>query len=416
MNALDRITGVVNFIEKMYSIDTQSITKFNLCLDIVDKRITDFSNVNVTVVDRVCGKGTFLLAAIYRFVQHGCSVEHVVNNIIHGYDISESQIAHCIRNIEMATGVIPKNIKQKDTKNMTVENLFTYELGNYPFNDSSEDAGRDTNKLKENTSDLDSKFYLSEKIAEKRAVIFRSAFLLKNSSVRQNIMTDPSVRTIMDTSNSFDIMHDTMAVFSDDTKVYDKKEFIDCNSDNWFTETDKNTRLAPSISKKHSEIIINTITEAKIVGSFKSIWNRPKVKRSDKRVNEENGIDFVQTNGVSGKDYIIYKFDGPKSDFKHLDKYRITLGSNSPTAFEMGGIKIAKPNIALSQSIVYFPFDTKEEAEIQKEYLESEYVKCIASNLHMGTVNSSMFFDFVPYYKNLTKEKLKELNESITNT
>lgn len=401
----------------MNSNKTANITDFELCLKIVDKLI-DFTDVNCTVVDRTCGKGNFLLATIYRFVENGADIIHVVNNIIHGYDISQSQVEHCKKFIKLATGIAPKNIKQKDTKNMTVENIFTYEVGNYPFNDSSVETGRDTNKLKENTGDLDSKFYLSEKIAEKRAVIFRSAFLLKNSSVRENIMTDPSVRTIMDTSDSFDIMHDTMAVFSDDTKVYDKKEFIDCEGNSWFAQTNKNTRLASSIMQKDANFIIDAIKEAKSIGSFKVIWNRPKVKRSDKRVNENTGIDFVQTNGNPGEEYKIYKFNGPASEFNDIDKYRVTIGSNGPTGKirKIGGVKLAKPGIALSQSIVYFPFDTKEEAEIQKEYLESNYVKCIAANLHIGTVNSSMFFDFVPYYKNLTKEKLKELNESISNT
>lgn len=378
-------------------------------------RLIDFTDFNVTVVDRVCGKGNFILAVIYRFVEHGADIEHVVNNIVHGYDISESQIDKCRRFIKLATGINPKNIQVKDTLSMTVKKLFTYEVGNYPFNDSSVEAGRDTNKLKENTGDLDSKFYLSEKIAEKRAVIFRSAFLLKNSSVRQNIMTDPSVRTIMDTSNSFNITHDTMAVFSDDTKVYDKKEFIDCNGDSWFAITDKDTKLAPCIKTQHSSIIVDIIKLAKENGSFKSIWNRPKVKKSHEKVNDKNGIDFVKTNGHEGKDYVVHKYDGPESDFNHLNKYRVTLGSASPSSFKLGAVKVATPGIALSQSIIYFVFDNEEEAMLQKEYLESEYVSLIVSSLHNSPVNSSEFFDFVPYYKNLTKEKLKELNESIPN-
>ena len=242
------IRDTANLIPVLHSDSTTTITSFDLCLNLVDGLI-DFTNFESTVVDRVCGKGNFLLAVIYRFVENGADIEHVVNNIIHGYDISESQIDKCCRFIKLATGINPKNVQVKDTLNMTVKKLFTYEVGNYPFNDSSEEVGRNTDKVKENTADLDSKFYLSKKVAENRAVIMRAGCLAKSSKVREHIMSDSFVHTIMHTSGYFDVSPDTMCVFSRTDPVAEKK-FIDKNNNVWTYKTDKNTKLSINMTKE----------------------------------------------------------------------------------------------------------------------------------------------------------------------
>ena len=381
-----------------------------MCLNIVD-RLIDFTNVESTVVDRVCGQGNFLLAVIYRFVENGADIEHVVNNIVYGYDISESQIDKCRKFIKLATGINPKNVVVKDTLKMTVKKLFTYEVGNYPFNDSSEEAGRSTDKLKENTSDLDSKFYLSEKIAEKRAVIMRAACLTKSTNIRKQIFTDNSVHTIMNTSKWFDIVPKTMCVMSDSTKTVDEKKFIDITGSEWKMKTDIHTKISISITADKSEKILNIMNIAKS-SNFGNIWHRSKIQRSDPRVNDKHGIEFVQTTGHANKELIIDFFDGDVNNFDNIDKWRVIVNTKSPE-FGLGQVKIVKPGIATSNSIIDFAFETESECIMQKKYLESDYVDFIAKMLHLTTTNSSEFFAFVPYYANIDNEKIRELNESL---
>ena len=382
-----------------------------MCLNIVDYLI-DFTDFNVTVVDRACGKGNFLLAVIYRFVENGADIEYVANNIVYGYDISESQIDKCRRFIKLATGIEPKNIQVKDTLNMTVKKLFTYEVGNYPFNDSSEEVGRSTDKLKENTGDLDYKFYSSKKIAQKRAVIIRGACLAKNTNVRKEIFTDSTVHTIMNTSNYFNVKPQTMCVFSDNSVSVIQKDFIDINNNIWSTETDVDTKLSIGITSENKDLLFNILEVAK-KSNFGNIWNRPNIKRSDKRVNNKKGLDFVQTTGFENKELIIEKFDGDENNFNNLNTWRIAVNTTATSEWKIGACKIIRPNLATSNSMVDFSFETFEEAKIQKKYIDSPYVKFIASMMHITPSNSSEFFSYVPYYKNLTEEKLEKLNESV---
>ena len=370
----------------------------------------DFTNFESTVVDRVCGKGNFLLAVIYRFVENGADIEHVVNNIIHGYDISESQIDKCCRFIKLATGINPKNVQVKDTLNMTVKKLFTYEVGNYPFNDSSEEVGRNTDKVKENTADLDSKFYLSKKVAENRAVIMRAGCLAKSSKVREHIMSDSFVHTIMHTSGYFDVSPDTMCVFSRTDPVAEKK-FIDKNNNVWTYKTDKNTKLSINMTKEIIPLVEKVFEMCK-VDNFGNHWLRSPILRSDSKVNKMTGIDFVQITGTQDAELELDKFSGNIDNVKMLDKWKVITNVNASST-AIGPIKIAKPGVATSNSVVYFAFSTEQEAIDAKAYLESPFIKFITPFFKSSAGNSSEFFANIPYINFSDKKLINDLNGSI---
>lgn len=408
---LENIDKVCNYTKVLFSNKTENTTDFSLCLKIADKLI-DFTDINCTVYDSTCGKGSFLLACIKRFLEHGHDIDIIMNKVIHGGDISASQLEHCKTNLIRATGVEPINIKQENALN--TKKKFTYELGNYPFNDSSENENRDTNKLKENTGDLDYELYLNRKnLADKRAVIIRSSCLAKSTKIRKDIMLDPNVYSILDTSKSFNIIHETMAVFSDNKKTSIEKEVIDCNDQSWFLDTDEDTKFSPSILAINSSKLFNCLKLAK-ESNFGELWTRSNILRSDKGVNDTNGIDFVETTGKKDEQLILRKYNGQNS-LGNINHYRICTNTNATGKWTIGTMKIVKPGVVLSNSMVSFAFSTLEEAKKQLQYLESDFVTFIAKSLHVTQSNSSEFFAFVPYIKNITKKKIKELNESVKN-
>jgi hypothetical protein len=407
---LQRIKDVANLIKVMNSDKTVNITDFEVCLSIVD-RLIDFKDRNCTVVDTTCGKGSFLLAVIYRFVENGCAVKYVVDNIIYGYDISESQILHCVKYIKLATGIKPCNIHVKDTMKNKPTKLFTYEVGNYPFNDSSEEAGRSTAKLKENTSDLDYAFYLSNAdLAKKRAVIMRAGCLAKSSKVRENIMSDPYVHTILNVSDSFDISPDTMCVIKGTTPVT-QKCFVDKNNNEWFYQTDKNTKLSINFTKEVIPLIEKIFGLCE-VDNFGKHWLRSPVKRSDSRVNKKTGISFVQITGAKDEDAVIEKYNGTAGTFKSLDKWKVITNVNAGHT-SIGNIKIIPPGVATSNSIVYFPFDTEKEAIDAKNFLESSFVKFITPFFKSSAGNSSEFFNNIPYFNFKDEDVISDLNNEL---
>jgi len=394
----------------MQSDKTVNITPFDLCLKIVDTCI-DFTDANCTVVDTTCGKGSFLLAVIYRFSEQGVPLDYIVNNIIHGYDNSESQIAHCKKYIQLATGLIPANIKVRNTMTDKITPRFTYEVGNYPFNDSSEEQGRSTSKLKENTGDLDYAFYLNnENIALNRAVIMRAGCLAKSSKVRENIMSDSFVHTIMNTSNYFDIAPDTMCVFKN-TKPVARKKFIDKNKNVWTYKTDKNTKLSINMTKEIMPLVEKVLKMSK-VNNFGKYWLRSPIIRSHPDVNQKTGIDFVQITGAKDTELEIDKFCGDTSAVKKIDKWKVVTNVNA-SATSIGNIKIVKPGVVTSNSIVYFAFDTEQQAIDAKEYLESNFVKFITPFFKSSAGNSSEFFANIPYINFADKKLIKDLNEYI---
>lgn len=100
-----RIDAVVKNLGYMFGKGANGVTPFTLCLSVVDKTI-DFSNFDQKILDPACGKGSFLLAVIKRFIEAGCPVDHAVN-MVYGVDNDQSQVDHAIINIQRATGYIP---------------------------------------------------------------------------------------------------------------------------------------------------------------------------------------------------------------------------------------------------------------------------------------------------------------------
>lgn len=401
-----RIDAVVKNLEFMYSTKADNTTPFALCLQVVDNCV-DFKNFNQTIIDPVVGKGSFVLALIKRFLENGCSLDKI-NSIIHAHDISSSQIQHTNNNIYKATGMELSNVGVGNSMSYLEGKKFDCMVGNFPFNDDSASKGRDTNKVKENTGDLDYQFYLEmlDK-AKSHAVIMRAGCLSKKSKVRESIFSDKHVHTIMNTTNYFDVSPSTMCVFRNEDTATDIKTFIDKNGDLWKYKTNKDTKLSINMTVDTISTV-NKVIEKCEIENFGMHWLRAPVLRSDEQVNKDIGIPFVQITGAKDVELEIEKYAGDATKFKSLDKWKVISNVNASNN-SIGNIKIVPPGVATSNSIVYFPFDTEEQAIEAKAYLESDFVKFITPIFKSSAGNSSEFFLNIPYTDFTNKEKLEEL-------
>jgi len=115
MTYWEHFDNLIEQLTALHSTDTQTMTPFKLCLDVT--RDIDYSNWSQVILDPCCGKGSFLLSVIKGFINAGCPAEHIVNNIIHGFDIDEGQVEDTIIAIENVTGINSNNIHTKDFLN-----------------------------------------------------------------------------------------------------------------------------------------------------------------------------------------------------------------------------------------------------------------------------------------------------------
>lgn len=390
---VDKIVKKVSFL---YSTNAETPTSFDLAQLVIDRLNVDWSNPDLRFIDPTCGRGTFLLALLKRLEQHH-SREHIINNMLYGADINSVQVKITQRALKLAcdteSNIFCMNSIEEDLKMKL--GPFDYLVGNYPFNDDSTSAGRDTNKVKENTKSLDHEFYKKMlPIAKNHAVILRSNCLGKDSSVRQSIFTDNHVKEIIDTTKYFSVAPDTMCVIRDEKYNSNIKTITDRNNESFMIETDVNTKLSLTAGSKNIEAIKIIWSHAE-TANMGRLWLRSPINRNDPSVNDQTGVPFVPITGDRGKDLEIKKFSGDVSKVKSLDKWKVITNVNAGRT-AIGAIKIVPPGTVTSNSIVYFPFDSEQEAKNCKAYLESTFVRWYTPLAKVSAGNSSEFFAKVP--------------------
>jgi hypothetical protein len=402
---VDKIVKKVSFL---YSNNAETPTDFDLTLSVLDRLHINWEDQSLRFFDPACGRGTFLLAVLKRLEPYHTR-EHIITNMLYGADINSAQVNITQQALKLACNTksnvfcfnsIEENLKMKFGQ-------FDYLVGNYPFNDDSESAGRDTNKVKENTKSLDHEFYKKMlPVARNHAVILRSNCLGKDSSVRQSIFTDSHVKEIIDTTGYFTVAPGTMCVIRDEQYDSNIKTITDRNGDSFTITTDRNTKLSLTAGSRNIGVI-QTIWTHTAQSNMCDLWLRSPIKRTDTLVNDTDGVPFVPITGDRNKDLEIKRYSGDVSKVKSLDKWKVITNVNAGQT-SIGAIKIVPPGTATSNSIVYFPFDTETEAKNCKAYLESSFIRWYTPLAKVSAGNSSEFFAKVPTI-DFTKEFVEDL-------
>lgn len=389
-----KVSTVANKVKLLYSVKVETPTDFDLACKIVDTIDINWANPDLKIIDPVCGRGNFLLALVQKLEQYHTR-QHIVSNMLYGIDINKIQSAIAKKALKLLSNVEP-NIINTDSLEYNFPYKFDLLVGSYPFNDDSAQQGRNVNKLKENTSDLDVKFYrhMINK-AERHAVIMRAGFLSKKSEARKHIFTDLHVTTLWNVANYYTTSSTPMCVIRNTSVKVKEKQFIDKNGEIWRQVTDKNTKLSINITKETVDII-NKLDQYAVKNNFGNYWTRSPVIRSHPQVNDTAGIDFVPITGRTKVKLDYKKYNGNANVFKNLNKWKLITNVNAGID-SIGPMKIVGPGIATSNSIVYFAFDSKNQAEKAKKFLESDLIKFVTTLLKTSAGNSSEFFSKIPY-------------------
>ena len=401
-----KVSTIASKIKLLFSVKVETPTDFALAVKIVDMIEIDWSNPNLKIIDPVCGRGNFLLALVQKLENYHTR-DHIVKNMLYGIDINKIQSSIAKKALQLVSGVQP-NIYNTDSLEFEFPFVFDLLVGSFPFNDDSKQKGRNTNKLKENTGDLDVKFYhhmLAKSL--NHAVIMRGGFLSKKSQTRENMFTDKHVTTFMNVAKQYPNVSAPMCVFRNTNKLVNEKQFIDRDGHSRFQVTNKNSKISINVTKETTDLINDLELHARD-DNFGNYWTRSPIIRSNPEVNDTNGIQFIPITGKPKADVSYKKFAGNSSVFKNLNKWKLITNVKAGQG-GIGPLKIIEPGIATSNSIVYFAFNNKKEAEAAKQFLESALIKFVTPLLKTSNGNSGEFFSKIPYVDFTKKAQVKKL-------
>jgi hypothetical protein len=400
------VSTVASKIKLLFSVKVETPTDFELAVKIVDMIDIDWTNPDLKIIDPVCGRGNFLLALVQKLEQYHTR-EHIIKNMLYGIDVNKIQSSIAKKALQLLSDVQP-NIYNTDSFEFDFPFTFDLLIGSYPFNDDSKQQGRNTNKLKENTSDLDVKFYhhMLDKSLN-HAVIMRGGFLSKKSQTRENMFTDQHVTTFMNVAKHYPNVSAPMCVFRNISKKVKEKQFIDKDGHSIYQQTNKTSKISINITKETTGLI-NELEAYARKDNFGNYWTRSPIIRSNPQVNETTGIQFIPITGKPKAEFNYKKFNGSSSVFKNLNKWKLITNVNAGQG-GIGPLKVIGPDIATSNSIVYFAFNTKEEAETAKQFLESALIKFVTPLLKTSNGNSGEFFSKIPYVDFTKKAQVKKL-------
>jgi hypothetical protein len=401
------VEKVVQKIKLLHSTNAETPVSFELTQLVLSRLSIDWSNPNLKILDPTCGRGTFLLALVKKLEEHGHTRQHIINNMIYGVDINPIQMMIATKALKMVCDT-QSNVFCDNSLTRKWDNVFDLIVCSFPFNDDSKLAGRNVNKLKENTKSLDHEFYRSMiPLARNHAVTLRSNCLGKDSSVREIIFTDVTVKEIHNTSAYFDVLPGTMCVIRDEHYNSKTKTIFDRKGNSFTIETDNTTKLSLSTDAVNIEIIKKIWDFAKIQ-NMGSLWTRSPIPR---HVKATTGTPCVDITGPEGKPVVVTRYNGDTSKVKHTNKWKVISNVNAPSASAIGAVKIVRPGTITSNSIVFFPFDTKEEALNCKAYLETQFIRWYTPLTKVSAGNSSEFFAKIPmvdFKRQITDDVLKE--------
>ena len=276
----------------------------------------------------------------------------------------------------------------------TKKKNFSVVLGNPPFNDNSETAGRSVDKIKENTTNLDVLFYRKMvELGGHTAIILKSNYLAKKSNLRSEIFADPSVKLIWNTTKWFNIELETMVIVRDLSYSSDIKDIRGPDNISWQLKSTSDTKLSLNIPAAAKDIYQKINLAAKF-DNFGNHWMRGIPSRNNKLITDQpTGIPIVD---ITGNYPNIKYWAGDVQQPEVFDRFKVITNVNGNRT-RIGAIKIVPPYHDVSNSVIFFVAENEEIANNIKLYLESTFVNFLTKIFKVSNGNSSEFFNNIPW-------------------
>ena len=126
------IEKIVKKLSHLHGTSTETPTDFALARNMVNQLTVDWADPDLKYLDPSCGRGTILLALAEKLEAAGHSRQHILENMLYGYDIKRVQTLYTIKALSMFAPY-PVNIEIADFLTLELDMKFNVIVGNPPY-------------------------------------------------------------------------------------------------------------------------------------------------------------------------------------------------------------------------------------------------------------------------------------------
>ena len=363
------VDRVVKQLTLLPGDNTEAAVSFAIAKSVVDELAVDWADPKTTILDPVCGRGMFLLAAYHRLIEHGHRPKHIIKNMLYGTDVNSLQCLIARRALKDLAGVEP-NIEQADslTKEWNME--FSAVVGNPPYQNGE-------------NSDFFKQF-----IAKSQTLSKTVAFVVPATHFR----TLKSFENIQKYRYLGSVFKGVYILTSWFVWNKDHKGATTIYGDNGTTLIENEFVITPTDNLPAYQFV-SGIVKRKLPGHT---INSGNLHRREV-IEDPAGIKCIWGAGRRGEDLDwVMLSPGLADRLRGFGEHKVVFSGDTNTT-SIGAMKYADPTYGCANKAHYIRVNSEQEAANLIGYLESKFVTALIPQLKgMTTKNSVGVFNKIP--------------------